>query len=261
MRKSIVCSIICLCFFIGSKGSENSLSEFDEDVNQLIHFILEGEMEKAELIVENIQDQNRDVENDQFLNALQYAFESYKMLNSFYGFNSDENWIFELFHKKTNNDVDESHFVNVNHVINYEPNKDFVSIGNYVRSEQNTSTVINLSESIFQKTDEALDALAEIDNAMVKQVKALIYLEKVYAYKLTGALELELYNQLDDQIKEHQRYAVEALTRAGMYWLEYSRIVEAQGENSIWLSRSTLREFKTVYREVLDDIILAKSSI
>ncbi len=94
-------------------------------------------------------------------------------------------------------------------------------------------TPVQIAAQLHQQADKALSILKTLKpnenieyNYTLKDIEAMAYLGKYYAYKIEGAVELQKYRVISRHKKENQMAAVEQLTQAGIYWKMYAELIK-----------------------------------
>jgi hypothetical protein len=123
------------------------------------------------------------------------------------------------------------------------------------------ATPIDVSNQIHAHADKALTILAGLTHGGDKElrltlgdIRAMAYLGKYYANKIRGATELALFRKSAEPQK--QKAAVEELTKAAQYWRLYASTALGQYENPLWGNRVGYCDWRSLFSEVLHDIIL-----
>jgi len=90
---------------------------------------------------------------------------------------------------------------------------------------------------------------------MLGDIRAMACMGKYYAHKIRGATELALFRETGK--KEHQKAAIEELTSAAKFWLQYTSTALSQYKNPLWTNRVGYCDWKALSKEVLNDIKIA----
>lgn len=129
-------------------------------------------------------------------------------------------------------------------------------------------TPVQIAAQLHLQSDKALKILKELKpntnieyNYTLKDIEAMAYLGKYYAYKILGAVELHKYRVINRNKKENQIAAVEQLTQAGIYWKMYADLIKQSYKTQLWTNRVGNVDFDEIYRWVMDDLTIAKGAI
>jgi len=127
---------------------------------------------------------------------------------------------------------------------------------------------LELAGNIHEQADTALSVLDSLNEAGNKEliltlddIRCMAYLGKYYAYKIEGAVDLDMFREFTEQKKENQRNAVNDLTRASIYWKMYAELAQENYINPLWTNGGEYVDWDQIMRWVLDDIIEAKDAI
>jgi len=129
-------------------------------------------------------------------------------------------------------------------------------------------TPIQIALLLHQNADKALILLKAMKptnnieyNYTLKDIEAMAYLGKYFAFKIQGAIELQKYREISRYKKENQMAAVEQLTQAGIYWKMYAALIKQSYKTQLWTNRVGNVDFDEIYRWVMDDLTIAKGAI
>ena len=198
---------------------------------------------------------------------------AYWILSDYFKAPYNAAWLFESCCRQPNSALSKVDYLTVDAFCRMQPREDcpYLSISEHAqRIADNKEAPIAVSAmGIYQKVQQLLSEAegnlqtldVSYENEFTTDIWAFIYLNRFYAYKLLGAVELQKFRVLSYDKKEHQRQSVDALTRAAIYWKMYVEILNQQPDSSVWFNRLAKDEFDLIYRWVLDDIIIAKGAI
>jgi hypothetical protein len=204
--------------------------------------------------------------------AWQNASMVYPLTTGFHWGALDFQWYIEACKSRPGPAQTKTGFHDVNRFITLEPHKgtDNISIPDYVKGviagkEPAGTTPIAVSEQIHRHADKALAILDRLSHGGDKElrltlgdIRAMACMGKYYAHKIRGATELALFRQT--QKAEHQNAAIRELTDAATFWRLYVSTALNQYKNPLWTNRVGYCDWKSLTREVMNDIKIARGS-
>ena len=214
-------------------------------------------------------------QSKQLLEAWNSASMIYPVTTGFHWGAMDLQWYIEACKSLKGFAQNETGFHDVNRFINLPPhpgtrNQSIPSFVNMlaVNGKTDSITPVQVSKSLHEYSDKALALIKQISpneniefGYTVKDIQAMAYLGKYYAYKIAGAVELQKYRILNTKKKENQMAAVEQLTQAGIYWKMYIDLAKQSYKNPLWTNRVGYVDWDKLYRWVMDDLTIAKGGI
>jgi len=208
-------------------------------------------------------------------NAWQHASMIYPITTGFHWAKYDLQWYIEGCKSLQGFAQNETGFHDVNRFINLSchPGTKNQTIPAYVKmiatgKTTDSITPLQVAEQLHYHANAALallDSLTWNENLEYeytkKDIQAMAYLGKYYAYKIEGAIELQKYRVINTMRKENQMASVEALTQAGIYWKMYAKLAKQSYKNPLWTNRVGYVDWDKIYRWVMDDLTIAKGGI
>lgn len=227
---------------------------------------------KNERIIQMLSDRFREVPAKKLFTAWENASMIYPLTTGFHWGAMDFQWYIEACksHPKASNHASGFHDVNMFITLPPHPGTKNQSIPNFVKMVQagghtDSITPIQVAKMLHERADIALKLIKEIKvennkelESTLNDIETIAYLGKYYAYKIMGATEVQQYRILNDNKIEHQKYAVNNLTQAAIYWKKYAELSKKSYKNPIWTNRVGTVDFDQIYEWVLDDIRIAK---
>ncbi len=211
-----------------------------------------------------------EVDSETLFNAWQHASMIYPKTTGFHWGSLDFRWYIEgcksrPFYAKT-----ETGFNDVNFFIELKPHPgtDNISIPDYVASivegkKIEGTTPLEASKQIHQHADTAIGLLRQLDHKGDKELRKTLHdintianLGKYYAHKIRGSAEVALFRATKEP--QYQKRAVRELTLAAQYWKAYSGLAKQQYKNPLWTNRVGHVDWTKLYKDVLNDIEIAK---
>ncbi|MDP8244301.1 MAG: hypothetical protein P9L94_09495 [Candidatus Hinthialibacter antarcticus] len=210
--------------------------------------------------------------SESLFDAWQHASMIYPLTTGFHWGSLDFQWYIEgcksrPFYAKT-----ESGFNDVNFFIDLKPHPgtDNISIPDYVKSvvegkALKGTTPLEVSQQIHLHADKALELLKGIDHngnkelrQTLQDIKTIANLGKYYAHKIRGSAEVALFRETKKP--EYQKQAIKELILAAQYWKTYSELAMQQYKNPLWTNRVGYVDWTKLYKDVLNDIEIAKNA-
>ena len=215
-----------------------------------------------------IQQRYPGVSGRDLFTAWQEASMIYPKTTGFHWGSLDFQWYIKACKSRPGPAQTQTGFHDVNRFITLDPHPgtDYISIPDYVDDvaagrQAAGATPIDVSNQIHAHADKALTILAGLSHGGDKELRltlgditAMAYLGKYYAHKIRGATELALYRKSAEP--QRQTAAVEELTKAAQYWRLYTSTALGQYENPLWGNRVGYCDWRSLFSEVLHDIIL-----
>ncbi len=201
--------------------------------------------------------------------AWQEASMVYPLTTGFHWGSLDFQWYIEACKSRPGPAQTKTGFHDVNRFITLAPHPgtDNVSIPDYVKAVVVGSTVkgttpIKVSNKIHAHSDKALAILERMSHGGDKElrltlgdIRAVAYMGKYYAHKIAGATELALFRKTNKE--QHQKTAIEQLTRAAEFWRLYTAIARRQYKNPLWTNRVGHCDWDKLTESVLNNIAIA----
>jgi len=214
------------------------------------------------------------VKGSDLFTAWQEASMIYPLTTGFHWGPLDFRWYIEGCKSHPRASENETGFHDVNRFISLPPHpgRNFQSIPDHTEmissgGETDLKTPIEVSEQLHAHADKAMELLENLNPGENKElmntladIRAVAYLGKYYAYKISGAAKLDLYRKIDKDSNVRQENAIKDLTSASEYWKLYYSTAQQQYKNPLWTNRVGHVNWEQIYKWVLDDIDIAREN-